>query len=209
MAVEQALEQFEETEALDAFTLPNSTLLKVELAEVSIQAKLGSMVAYQGDVRFEHAGSGGMGRIRKKAVTKKGTQLMKVKAAVRCSSPTSPTTSTSSSSTTTSSANGANVLAFDAGIDWDIKRVEGLSGMLSGGLQHGAQRDRLGGTRVGRPPDARAGRRQAHLRRPVMRDHVVEWRAERRESRRQPQDADRQGLGRELPDRVSRARAGC
>jgi uncharacterized protein (AIM24 family) len=26
------------------------------------------------------------------------------------------------------------VLAFDAGIDWDIKRVEGASGMLGGGL---------------------------------------------------------------------------
>jgi uncharacterized protein (AIM24 family) len=31
-------------------------------------------------------------------------------------------------------ANGANVLAFDAGIDWDIKRVEGASSALAGGL---------------------------------------------------------------------------
>ena len=31
-------------------------------------------------------------------------------------------------------ANGANVLAFDDGIDWDIKRVEGASGALAGGL---------------------------------------------------------------------------
>ena len=31
-------------------------------------------------------------------------------------------------------ANGANVLAFDAGIDWDIKRVEGASGAVAGGL---------------------------------------------------------------------------
>jgi uncharacterized protein (AIM24 family) len=30
--------------------------------------------------------------------------------------------------------NGANLLAFDAGIDWDIKRVEGAGGMLGGGL---------------------------------------------------------------------------
>jgi uncharacterized protein (AIM24 family) len=30
--------------------------------------------------------------------------------------------------------NGANLLAFDDGIDWDIKRVEGASGMLGGGL---------------------------------------------------------------------------
>ena len=30
--------------------------------------------------------------------------------------------------------NGANLLAFDADIDWDIKKVEGVSGMLGGGL---------------------------------------------------------------------------
>ncbi|HYP47703.1 MAG TPA: AIM24 family protein, partial [Thermoleophilaceae bacterium] len=30
--------------------------------------------------------------------------------------------------------NGTNLLAFDAGIDWDIKRVEGASGMMGGGL---------------------------------------------------------------------------
>jgi uncharacterized protein (AIM24 family) len=30
--------------------------------------------------------------------------------------------------------NGTNLLAFDSGIDWDIKRVEGASGMMGGGL---------------------------------------------------------------------------
>jgi uncharacterized protein (AIM24 family) len=30
--------------------------------------------------------------------------------------------------------NGANLLAFDADIEWDIKKVEGVSGMLGGGL---------------------------------------------------------------------------
>jgi uncharacterized protein (AIM24 family) len=30
--------------------------------------------------------------------------------------------------------NGRNLLAFDAGIDWDIKRVEGTSAMMGGGL---------------------------------------------------------------------------
>jgi uncharacterized protein (AIM24 family) len=30
--------------------------------------------------------------------------------------------------------NGSNLLAFDAGIDWDIKRVEGASAMMGGGL---------------------------------------------------------------------------
>jgi uncharacterized protein (AIM24 family) len=30
--------------------------------------------------------------------------------------------------------NGPNVLAFDEGIDWDIKRVQGASSMMGGGL---------------------------------------------------------------------------
>ena len=56
----------------EPFALQNSKLLKVSLDEVTIQAKLGSMVAYQGEVSFEHAGSGGMGRLIKKAVTGEG-----------------------------------------------------------------------------------------------------------------------------------------
>ena len=76
MAVEQALAQFKETEGGEAFRLQNSKLLKVELAGVEIQAKLGSMVAYQGDVSFEHAGSGGLSRMIKKAVTNEGADLM-------------------------------------------------------------------------------------------------------------------------------------
>ncbi len=45
---------------------------KVRLDQVTIQAKLGSMVAYQGDVTFEHAGSGGIGRMLKKARHRRG-----------------------------------------------------------------------------------------------------------------------------------------
>jgi uncharacterized protein (AIM24 family) len=39
----------------------------VELSETSVIAKNGAMVAYQGDVRFEHKG-GGLGRFVKKAI---------------------------------------------------------------------------------------------------------------------------------------------
>src|SRR5207248_3131475 len=75
--MQSTLDAFQETQSPDAFTLQNSKLLKVSLDQITIQAKLGSMVAYQGDVRFEHAGSGGMGRLLKKAVTGEGTRLMK------------------------------------------------------------------------------------------------------------------------------------
>ena len=76
--MQTTLANFREIESQNAFSLQNSKLLKVELNQVTIQAKLGSMVAYQGDVRFEHAGSGGMGRMLKKALSGEGTQLMKV-----------------------------------------------------------------------------------------------------------------------------------
>jgi uncharacterized protein (AIM24 family) len=133
--LQSTLGEFRETETGQAFTKQNGKLLKVELSEITIQAKLGSMVAYQGDVHFEHAGSGGMQRMLKKAVTGEGTKLMKISGtgevflahqaqdvhvlyleneAITC--------------------NGENVLAFDAGIEWDIKRAEGFSSALSGGL---------------------------------------------------------------------------
>src|SRR5438045_8745325 len=76
--MQTSLQQFSETQSTDAFALQNSKLLKVRLEEGTIQAKLGSMVAYQGDVSFEHAGSGGMSRMLKKAVTGEGASMMKM-----------------------------------------------------------------------------------------------------------------------------------
>ena len=135
MAVEQALAELKETEGGESFRLQNSKMLKVELAGIEIQAKLGSMVAYQGDVKFEHAGSGGLSRMIKKAVTNEGTQLMKIAGSgevfLADQAQDIQLIKLDNDSIT---ANGAHVLAFDAGIDWDIKRVEGASGMLGGGL---------------------------------------------------------------------------
>ena len=135
MAVEQSLAALRETESADSFSLQNSKLLKVELADVTIQAKLGSMVAYQGDVKFEHAGTGGLSRMVKKAVTGEGTQLMKVAGSGEVFlADMGQDIQLLKLENESITANGANVLAFDAGIDWDIKRVEGASGMLGGGL---------------------------------------------------------------------------
>lgn len=69
------LGSYQETSSTDAFALQNPYLLKVRLDQGSIQAKAGSMVAYQGEVKFEHVG-GGMGKFLKKAVTGEGQSLM-------------------------------------------------------------------------------------------------------------------------------------
>ena len=135
MAIEQALAQFKETEGGEAFRLQNSKLLKVELAGEEIQTKLGSMVAYQGDVHFEHAGSGGLSRMLKKAVTNEGTQLMKVTGTGEVFlADIAQEIQLLQLAGERITVNGPHVLAFESGIDWDIKRVEGASGALSGGL---------------------------------------------------------------------------
>jgi len=133
--VENTLAQFAETQSQDAFALQNPKLLKVRLEEVTIQAKLGSMVAYQGEVSFERAGSGGMGKFLKKAVTGEGQSLMKMSGTgevflgVRAQE-----IHLLKLEDDGITVNGPNLLAFEAGINWDIKKVEGASGALAGGL---------------------------------------------------------------------------
>jgi uncharacterized protein (AIM24 family) len=134
--VQSTLGEFQETQSQEAFALQNPKLLKVRLDQVTIQAKLGSMVAYQGDVSFEHAGAGGVSRFMKKAVTGEGTRLMKMSGAgevfLADEAQEIHLLKLESDSIT---CNASNLLAFDADIDWDIKRVEGgVSGMLAGGL---------------------------------------------------------------------------
>ena len=135
MSVEQTLSKLQETETTEAFSLQNSKMLKVELQGNTIEAKLGAMVAYQGDVKFEHAGSGGMTKFMKKAVTGEGTDLMKISGTGEVFlADLAQDIQLLKLEDEAITANGANVLAFEDGISWDIKRVEGASGMLGGGL---------------------------------------------------------------------------
>ena len=136
--MQSTLGSFQETQSQDAFALQNSKLLKVSLDQITIQARLGSMVAYQGDVHFEHAGSGGLNRLVKKVVTGEGTKLMKVHGTGEVFlAHQAEDIHLIKLEDDQITCNGRNVLAFDAGIDWDIKRVEGPgagAGALAGGL---------------------------------------------------------------------------
>ena len=133
--MQSTLGEFQETQSQEAFALQNSKLLKVSLNQITIQAKLGAMVAYQGEVAFEHAGSGGMSRLIKKAVTGEGTQLMKMQGTGEVFlADQAQEIHLLKLENDAITCNGANVLAFDAGIEWDIKKVEGASAMMGGGL---------------------------------------------------------------------------
>jgi uncharacterized protein (AIM24 family) len=133
--MDAALDRYQEIETGEAFTLQGPRLLKVELSETSVMARNGSMVAYQGEVRFEHKG-GGLGRLLKKAATGEQLRLMQASGSgelfLASQAMLVHLLRLGEDSLT---VNGANVLAFEAGIDWDVTRVKGgTAGMLAGGL---------------------------------------------------------------------------
>ncbi len=130
---ETNLEQFREVTPAGRFTLQNSSLLKVRLDNDSIQAKLGSMVAYQGDVRFDYQ-SGGLGRFFKKALTGEGVKLMSAMGLGDLFlAQDARKIMVLDLQNERMTVNGDSILAFEGNVDWDIRRVEG-AGRLAGGM---------------------------------------------------------------------------
>src|SRR5918999_5747388 len=129
------LDQFKEVETGEPFTPQNPRLLKIELSETTVMARSGSMVAYQGDVRFEHKG-GGLGRFLKKAATGESLRLMQAEGTGEVflghQAMLVHVLRLSDESIT---VNGENILAFETEIEWDVTRVKGgTAGVLAGGL---------------------------------------------------------------------------
>jgi uncharacterized protein (AIM24 family) len=129
------LDQYQEVETGEAFTLQGPRVLKVELSETSVLARNGSMVAYQGEVRFEHKG-GGLGRLLKKAATGEQLRLMQASGSGEIFlANQAMLVHVLRLGDDSMTVNGQNILAFEAGIDWDVTRVKGgTAGMLAGGL---------------------------------------------------------------------------
>lgn len=128
-------ERFDEVETGEAFTLQGPRLLKVELSAGSVMAKNGSMVAYQGDVHFEHKG-GGLGRFLKKAATGESLRLMQASGMGELFlAHQAMLVHVMRIEDDAVTVNGTNILAFEEGIEWDLTRVKGgAAGMLAGGL---------------------------------------------------------------------------
>ena len=136
MAIHGALfEQYAEHTAREPFARQNSKLLKVTLGRGPIWAKAGSMVAYQGEVRFENKGSGGLGRLLKQAATGEGVPLMKCSGAGELFLADQATdVQVLYLDNDMISVNGRNILAFDDAIAWDIHRVQTRCAMMTGDL---------------------------------------------------------------------------
>ncbi|WP_338776677.1 AIM24 family protein [Metabacillus sp. FJAT-52054] len=118
------------------FELETPRMLEVNLDGL-VWSKAGSMIAYKGQIKFEREGmlEHGMGKFLKKAFTGEGSSLMKANGTGQLYLADQGKKITILSLNNESiTVNGNDLLAFDPAINWDIKLMRKVSGMLSGGL---------------------------------------------------------------------------
>ena len=128
-------ENLEKESAQPGLRLQNSKMLKIELNGEAM-ARVGSMVAYQGQVQFQALGSGGIGKFLKQKLTGEGVPLMKVtgRGDVFLADLASDVHLIDLEPGDALSINGSSVLAFDSTLQYDIKMVGGAGMMSSSGL---------------------------------------------------------------------------
>jgi len=123
-----------EVQSQQRFGLQNAQMLRVSLGSDVLAVK-GSMVAYQGQVRFDHEKAGSMGKLLKKVLTSEDMPLMRVsgQGEVFFANEGGFVYLVELDGADGISVNGRNLLAFDAALQWDINRVK-RAGMMAGGL---------------------------------------------------------------------------
>ncbi len=128
-------DNLEKESAQPGLRLQNSKMLKVELSG-EVMARRGAMVAYQGQVQFQALGAGGVGKWLKSKVTGEGVPIMKMtgRGDVFLANEAQDIYLIDLEGTDALSINGANVLAFESTLQYDIKFVQGMGMLSSAGL---------------------------------------------------------------------------
>ncbi|MEA3319125.1 MAG: AIM24 family protein [Bacillota bacterium] len=118
------------------FELETERILEVNL-NGDIWAKMGSMISYEGSIKFQREGmlEHGLGKLMKKALTGEGSQLMKASGNGKLYIADQGKKITILDLEGESIyINGNDLLAFEKGLDWDIKLMRRVAGMMAGGL---------------------------------------------------------------------------
>jgi uncharacterized protein (AIM24 family) len=118
------------------FELESARLLEVNL-NGRVWTKMGSMVAYVGDIRFTREGimEHGIGKFLKKAVSGEGARLTKAEGTGRLYlADAGKKVQILSLQGETIFVNGNDLLAFEDCIQWDISMMKKLSAIVAGGL---------------------------------------------------------------------------
>lgn len=122
--------------AREFFELETDRLLEVNLSGL-VWAKAGSMISYEGSIKFEREGmlEHGLGKFVKKAFSGEGAQLMKANGSGKLYIADRGKKITILDLEGESIfINGNDLLAFQDGLDWDIKLMRRVAGMMAGGL---------------------------------------------------------------------------
>src|SRR5699024_11064362 len=136
-----SINQFiDETSQLDSknefFELETSRILEVNLTDY-VWAKMGSMVSYTGKIKFERERmlEHGVGKMFKRAFTGEGTSLMKASGHGQLYLADNGKKIIIFDLLQESiTVNGNDLLAFEPSINWDIKMMRKVAGMMAGGL---------------------------------------------------------------------------
>ena len=120
------------------FELENERMLEVNLIpRCSIWTKMGSMVAYLGSIKFTREAmlEKGMAKMFKKALSGEGARLTRAEGSGKIYlADAGKKVSILKLEGETLFVNGNDLLAFEEGIDWDIKMMRKVTAMLAGGL---------------------------------------------------------------------------
>lgn len=136
-ALKDLVKSSAEVESPDPFTLQSKKLLKVNMDACGGQVltKVGSMIAYQGQMSFARQGSGGASKYIKKKISGEQFSLMMTQGTGDLFLADAANNVILLYLQNESLAVEAlNLLAFTPSISWDIKRLKGAAGMISGGL---------------------------------------------------------------------------
>jgi uncharacterized protein (AIM24 family) len=118
------------------FELERDRLLEINL-NGAVWTKMGSMIAYVGAIKFTREGilEHGLGKLIKKSVTGEGARLTKAEGRGRLYlADEGKKISILNLEGGTIYVNGNDLLAFQTGIQWDIKLMRRVTAMLAGGL---------------------------------------------------------------------------
>ncbi len=122
----------QEVQTGERFVKQSNKMLRVVVGP-DVLALKGSMVAFQGNVQFNHEGSGSLGKFLRRALTNEDTPLMRVTGQGEVFfAHAAQDVFLITLEGDALSVNGDNLLAFDADLSWDVHRVKG-AGMLTGG----------------------------------------------------------------------------
>lgn len=136
-----SLEQFlvstqQADEKNEFFELETSRILEVNITD-QVWAKMGSMVSYTGNIRFERERmlEHGLGRMFKRAFTGEGTSLMKATGNGQLYlADQGKKIIIFDLANESITVNGNDLLAFEPSIRWDVKMMRKVAGMMAGGL---------------------------------------------------------------------------